>query len=119
VQCPLRNHYAPAGQQLVGPDHRQALAQQVLDLLVVCCQHRPALPVPAGAVRTDPLSDPADQLIAELPLTTGPIQPARLRGGHVTADGLAIQARQPLSRPNVNGPSPRSHNRSTSRISCT
>jgi hypothetical protein len=106
VQCPLGNHHAPAGQQLAGLHHRQALVQQALDLLVVRCQHRPALPVTVCAVRADALSHLADQLIAQLPLAAGPIQPARLRRGHIPADGLTVQPGQPLSRADPLTPQP-------------
>ena len=98
VQRPLGNHHAPAGQQLTDLHHRQALVQEALDLLMMGRQHRPALPVTICAVRPDPLSNRADQLIAQLPLAAGPIQPARLRRGHIPADGLTVQPGQPLSR---------------------
>jgi hypothetical protein len=120
VQRPLGNHHAPAGQQLTDLHHRQALVQEALDLLMMGRQHRPALPVTAGAVRADPLSHRADQRIAQLPLTPRAIQPARLRHGHVPADGLAVQPRSsPASRSTERIPSPCSHSRNTSRISCT
>jgi hypothetical protein len=120
VQRPLGNHHAPAGQQLTDLHHRQDLVQEALDLLMMGRQHRPALPVTAGAVRADPLSHRADQRIAQLPLTPRAIQPARLRHGHVPADGLAVQPRSsPASRSTERIPSPCSHSRNTSRISCT
>jgi transposase len=98
VQGPLRDHHAAAGQQLAGLDHRQALAaEHVLDLLVVRRQHRPGLAVTVRAVRADPLGDLAEQPIAQLPLAARAVNAARLRRRYITADGLAVQPRQPPS----------------------
>jgi hypothetical protein len=116
VQRPLRHHHALPGQQLAGLDHRQARIQQLLQPRVTGRQQRPALAVPVAPVRADPLGHGAEQLIAELPLAPGPGQAARPRRFHIPADGLAVYPRQPGHRAE---PSPRSHSRSTSLISCT
>jgi len=107
VQGPLRDRRTAAGQQLAGLDHRQALAaEHVLDLLVVRHQHRPGPAVTVRAVRADPLGDLAEQLIAQLPLAACAVNAARLRRGHITADSLAVQPRQPPSEAEPLTPQP-------------
>jgi len=76
MQRPLRHHHALPGQQLPGLNHGHALIEQTLQPGLMRSQQRPAIPVPVSATRPDPLSHPAEQLIAELSLTPRPVQAA-------------------------------------------
>ncbi len=107
MQRPLRDLDPSAGQQLVGLDHRQSLVDQPrLQLLVMRPQRLPAGAVPVGAVRADPLTHLADQLVAQLALAPVADQPGLHPGGHVTLDRLAVHQRQPGDRPFALTPQP-------------
>ena len=61
-------------------------------------QQRPAITMPIPAVRADPLSHRAQQLITKLPLTPSPLQAAGLRRRHIPPDRLPVDPRQPGHR---------------------
>jgi hypothetical protein len=92
VQRPLRDHHAPAGQQVPDLDHRHLGLDPRGDLLLEGLQLSPSLPVPVRAHRPDHRHDLPDQLIGELPLTSPAGQAGRHRGRHVPSAGLAVHA---------------------------
>ena len=74
-QGAVRDHHAPAGEQDPDLGDGEVLLHPVLDLrsLRRAASARP--PVTVGAVRADPLDHLADQLVAELLLAAGAIDP--------------------------------------------
>ena len=62
--------------------------------------------MPTGPVRGDPLGHPAQQPIAKLALTPGPVQAAGPRRLHIPPDRLTIHPRQPRYRTQPLTPQP-------------
>ena len=79
-------------------------------------QRCPRRAVTIGAVRTHQLTHLTDQLVAELALAAVAGHTAGNRGPHIAVHRLAVHQRR---RSTERYPSPRSHHRRTSRISCT
>ncbi len=63
-----------------------------LDLLLLGEQRPPRLAVAVGAVRADPLDHLADQLVGELLLPAGAVDPELDGGGDVAPGRLAVDA---------------------------
>ena len=69
------NLHPTAGEQDADLGDGQVVFQPVLDALLFVQQRAPGLAVAVGSVRTDPLEHLADQLVAELLLAAGALDP--------------------------------------------
>ena len=107
VQRALRHHDPASAEELMGLAHRElVLLQPALDELMVGDQQPPRVTPAIRAVRAHNLHHRADEPVGELLLTAVADQTPLNRGGHVAADRLAVQPRQPLRRPDPLAPQP-------------
>ena len=106
-----RDDHTTAGEQDPDLGDGEVFLHPRLDLLLFGEQHPPCLAVAVGAVRADPLDHLADQLVGELLLAAGAVDPELDGGGDVAPGRLAIDA-DPWAM--GRSPSPLSQRRSAS-----
>ncbi|GGU47073.1 hypothetical protein GCM10010178_44490 [Lentzea flava] len=95
VQRPIRHHHPAPPQQHMDLGQRQVLLQPRLQLLALRGDRLPRRPGAPRPVRADHGHHRPEQILGQLAVTALAGHPGRLRGLHVTADGLAVQPGQP------------------------
>ena len=98
---PARNLDTAPSQQLVDLHRGEIVRDPRRDLVVVGHEHSPRLAVAVGAVRAHRLDNQADEHIGQLLVAAVADQPQRHRRIHIAAHRLAVEADQPLRRPDA------------------
>ena len=86
------NLHPPAAKKDPDLGDGQVVVQPALDALLFVEQRAPGLPVAVRSVRTDPIEHLTDQLLAQLLLPAGALDPELDGGGDVAPDRLSIDA---------------------------